>query len=306
MKTGYLILPLLVIAQICCGQADSMSSKGFYIPKNIEECNMALHVAMSKKAREKLKLIDDERDLRHVTELFITGEWLENDSTRLVDYFKRFSITGQDFLDREFLILLSYHRFINNRPFDIVLECKKITDKRDSIKQEREKQYNINITADSIDGIFIPPDLNSCFMELDCLLNDTIKQEIRSKQDALELAGEYHMGIGRWVRNHWCLWGGSRLQVYFRDRKIFHPDEMSSIILESYAKYLNGDTFDSDEIIQKIHDQHEEFMKNHKLKSTIKFTVPEIKNFYSKEYKRFLRTRKIKDFDRIYRIVKIL
>ena len=249
-----------------------------------------------KKAKEEIKSAD-EILLRLVSRLFITGEWFENDSTRLADYFKEFSITNQDFRDdREFLMLLSYHRFLNNQPFDITLESGKIIAKRDSIRREREEQYKLNITTDSIDGVFIPTDLISCFVELGRLLNDTVKQDIRNRNDTLELVGDYHMGLGRWIRNNWGLWGGSRLQVYFHDREIFHPDEISSIILETYAKYLNGDTFDSDEIIQKIHTQHEDFMKNHELKSTIVFALPKkVKKFYSKEYKRFLRTRKINE-----------
>ena len=281
-----LIIFFSIAVQICFGQTDSISLKGFYIPKNIDECNEVLDKTLGKKAKEKLKLAGI-RELFSVTGLFIIDEWLENDSTRLSNYFKKFSLTSQDFNEREFLIVLSYHRFINDQPFDITSESKKITDKRDSIERAREERYKANIKADSIDGIYIPTDLNSCFMELDRLLNDTTKQKIRNIEDSFELVGEYHMGLGRWIRNNWNLWGGSRLQVYFHDRQIFHPDEMSSIILESYAKYLNGEPFDSDEIIQIIHTQHEEFMKNFELKETIVFKPPKIK--YPKNYRQFLK-----------------
>jgi len=297
-----LIIFFSIAVQICFGQTDSISLNGFYIPKNIDECNIVLNNVLGKKAKEKLKLAYEE-ELRNVTSLFVIDEWLENDSTRLANYFEKFSLTSQDFNEREFLIALSYQRFINDQPFDISIESKKFTDRRDSIKreieQEREERYKVNIKADSIDGIFIPTDLNSCFMELDRLLNDTIKQKIRNIKDPFELAGEYHMGLGRWMRNNWELWGGSRLQVYFHNRKIFHPDEMSSIILESYAKYLNGETFDSDEIIQIIHTQHEEFMKN-EVVTTVAFKPPKIK--YPKNYKQFLKTGKINDisFKEVY------
>jgi hypothetical protein len=288
----------LIVVQFCFGQIDSISSNGFYIPKNIDECNVILNNVLGKKAKEKLRTAEI-KDLRNITGLFIVDEWLENDSTRLADYFNKLSMTWEDFGEREFLIALSYHKFINNQLFDIVSESEKFTNRRDSIKQEREREreerYRINIKADSIDGIFIPTDLNSCFIELDRLLNDTIKQEIRNTEDSFELVGEYHMGLGRWMRNAWGLWGGSRLQVYFHDRKIFHPDEISSIILESYAKYLNDEAFDSDEIIQIIHTQHEEFMRSFELKSTVVFTPPKIK--YPRNYRRFLKTGKINDID---------
>jgi hypothetical protein len=288
----------LIVVQFCFGQIDSISSNGFYIPKNIDECNVVLNNVLGKKAKEKLKSAKI-KDLRNITGLFIVDEWLENDSTRLADYFKKLSLTWEDLGEREFLIALSYHKFINNQPFDIVSESAKFTNRRDSIKQkierEREERYRINIKAESIDGIFIPTNLNSCFIELDRLLNDTIKQEIKNTGDSFELVGKYHMGLGRWMRNAWGLWGGSRLQVYFHDRKIFHPDEISSIILESYAKYLNDEVLDSDEVIQFIHTQHEEFMRNFELKPTVVFTPPKIK--YPRNYRRFLKTGKINDID---------
>jgi len=41
-----------------------------------------------------------------------------------------------------------------------------------------------------------------------------------------------------WLRNNWQLWGGSRLSKYFNNLGIFHPDDMSGIILDSYHRYL--------------------------------------------------------------------
>jgi len=297
MKNRLTIFFLFVV-QICFGQTDSISSKGFYIPKNIDECNVMLDNVLGKKAKAKLKSATV-RDLQNAWGVFVIGEWFENDTTRLADYFKQLSITDQDFQERNFLILLAYHRFINNQPFDIALESQKITDRRDSIERERQERYKIDIKADSIDGIFIPADLNSCFVELDRLLNDTTKQEIKNKNGSFELVGEFHMGLGRWMRNAWGLWSGSRLQVYFHDRQIFHPDEISSIIIESYARHLNGETFGSDEIIQRIRTQHEEFMKGIEIKEPIIFDAPP-EMFYSKEYKRFLKTKKINDIGGIY------
>ena len=48
------------------------------------------------------------------------------------------------------------------------------------------------------------------------------------------------IGLGMWIRNNWGLRSGSRLQKYFRDRKIVHPDNMSGIILDYYHDWLNG------------------------------------------------------------------
>ena len=79
--------------------------------------------------------------------------------------------------------------------------------------------------------------------------------------------------------------------------KIFHPDDISSIIIEAYARHLKGENFDTDEIIQIINAQ---FMKMFELKETIIFEPPNPEMFYSKEYKRFLKTKKINDIGGIY------
>lgn len=43
-----------------------------------------------------------------------------------------------------------------------------------------------------------------------------------------------------WIRNNWGLWGGSRLQKYFTDKGIHHPDNMSHVILVHYYDWLLG------------------------------------------------------------------
>jgi hypothetical protein len=42
------------------------------------------------------------------------------------------------------------------------------------------------------------------------------------------------------MRNNWGLWRGSRLSKYFNSLGIFHPDDMSGIILTGYCRQLNG------------------------------------------------------------------
>lgn len=291
MKTLLNILGLLILTLRCYGQTDSISEKGFYIPKNIIECNQQLDKALGKNAKEKLKQVNENR-LDKVNGFFIIGEWFETDSTRLANYFKDYSII--DWEERDLLIILSYHRQLNSKSFDINYETQKLNHKRDSVKLLTESEYKINIKADSIDGVFIPTDLNSCFIQLDKLLNDTLKQNIKSKETEIDLA-EYHFGLGLWMRNNWGLWGGSQLQVYFQNKNVNHPDNMSGLILVGYNKYLNGKTIDVDSLIKDENQRQEAFMKNVNVLPPIKFT--DSKKFYSKKYKRFLRTKRITDID---------
>lgn len=115
-------------------------------------------------------------------------------------------------------------------------EAKK--ERQQELQQEREA-YKNRIVADSINGLYIPKNLEECFLELNKLLKpkdiETIKN-LKSK-DELSL---YHFGLGMWLRNNWGLWGGSRLQQYFFKKGIDHPDNMSGVILSYYYDWLNG------------------------------------------------------------------
>lgn len=310
MKKIISIFIFINIAQICLSQNDSISSNGFYIPKNISECNQQLDKIFGKKAKDKLKQLDENRlncdyGLPNFSGIYVLSEWLENDSTRLAGYLKEFSIT--EWGEREYLITLAYHKYLNNKPFNIIIESKKIIHKKDSIEAIRKQEYIQDVVADSIDGVYIPTDIFSCFKQLDTLLCDTAKLSIKEKKDEVGLA-EFHMGLGRWMRNNWGLWGGSRLQQYFFSKKVMHPDNMSGIILVAYNKYLNGYSIDIDTIINEEKIRSEKLLvptgvvevykkkRNGKKKICNINEIPE-EEFYSDEYKKFLRTRKIKDFD---------
>lgn len=101
-------------------------------------------------------------------------------------------------------------------------------------------QVSERFITDTIDGVYIPVDLDDCFKQIDGFWNDSTKTEIKNWSED-ELIANTHFGFGMWIRNNWCLWGGSRLSKHFNGLGIFHPDDMSSIILTSYHRYLNGE-----------------------------------------------------------------
>jgi translation elongation factor P/translation initiation factor 5A len=54
-----------------------------------------------------------------------------------------------------------------------------------------------------------------------------------------------HMGLGMTIRNSWICGNRSpELVKYFNDMEIFHPDDISTIIIKNYWYYLNGKVFD--------------------------------------------------------------
>ncbi|HVF41862.1 MAG TPA: DUF6794 domain-containing protein [Pyrinomonadaceae bacterium] len=97
------------------------------------------------------------------------------------------------------------------------------------------------LTAETIEGVYIPKDLGECFAELDKLLREVDREEMRALPEPKEMI-QYHMGLGMHLRNRWGLWGGSRLQKYFTDRGVEHPDHMSGVVLYFYHDWLNGRT----------------------------------------------------------------
>jgi len=109
-------------------------------------------------------------------------------------------------------------------------------------EREQERRQAIwKIKQDTLDGIYIPNNLENCFRELDKNLSEKNKEEFKKSSPML-----YHMSIGRHLRNSWGLWSNSRLKEYFLDIGVTHPDDMSTIILDSYYRYLNEKPIDLD------------------------------------------------------------
>lgn len=112
-------------------------------------------------------------------------------------------------------------------------------DERRQEIEEEEIEYQQRIRQDSIDHIYIPANIEDCFKQLNMLLSYTERKEFTAKSEE-RVIGVYHMGLGLWMRNNWGLWRGSRLSSYFNELGVTHPDNMSSVIITSYHRHLNG------------------------------------------------------------------
>ena len=105
--------------------------------------------------------------------------------------------------------------------------------------QNRRARYERRIVADTIDGVYIPRNIEDCFSQLDSILAFKNRRGIIAQPNR-ESMSKYHFGLGMWLRNNWGLWSGSRLERYFYARGVYHPDNMSGAILEYYYDYLHG------------------------------------------------------------------
>ena len=93
----------------------------------------------------------------------------------------------------------------------------------------------------------IPKTKEETFALLDAMLSDEEKKELMDCEDTFV----YHFTLGMWIRNNWLYpLNAEEEQAFVRmfaddddsSYGIFsvHPDSMSSIIIESYQKYLKN------------------------------------------------------------------
>lgn len=161
--------------------------------------------------------------------------WISADkkNTKLKRYFKKVGISNIDY--RLSIVLITFKHKILYGSFDEDNILKPYLEKQVYL----DEQHRIRFTADTLYGVYIPKDLEDCFRELNRIFDDTLRSEIII-MDEITFASRTHFGLGMWIRNNWQLWGGSRLSTYFQGLGVFHPDDISWIIIVSYHRYLSG------------------------------------------------------------------
>ncbi len=95
----------------------------------------------------------------------------------------------------------------------------------------------------------------------------------------------------RALRNNWKLWGESNLVYYFYAIDIYHPDDMSSIIIDCYKKHLLGEVIEMDKIVDHYHrfwkksygDNHLEVMRSNFSEKVAKIREIKINNIITPE-----------------------
>jgi hypothetical protein len=110
---------------------------------------------------------------------------------------------------------------------------------------------------------YIPKDLDDALTYLNCSWTDKNKEDFKSKDES-DAVTELHMGTGLGIRNGWELWKAKNsLYRFFKSKGIFHPDDISSIILTSFHRQLNKRQIDLENQIQ----HHKDYWKNVKEES---------------------------------------
>ncbi len=116
-----------------------------------------------------------------------------------------------------------------------------------------------------------PVNLDEAVLQLDKILHDTTKQKILAMTEDQFIASS-HMDLGMSIRNNWGLWKGGQLSKYFNSIGIYHPDDMSGIILTSYYRQLHGQDREIEKQVKSYQDYWESTNEHfYKLKTDTAF-----------------------------------
>ena len=99
-------------------------------------------------------------------------------------------------------------------------------------------QENNNHKLNKVKGK--PNDFQEALVYMDSMMTEGLKDWVRCLPDG-EFGLQVHHGFGTQIRNKWELWGNSKLAQNMYLMGVFHPDDMSSIILDSYQLKLKGE-----------------------------------------------------------------
>ena len=94
--------------------------------------------------------------------------------------------------------------------------------------------------AEIYNATHIPITKKIAFAKLDAMLSEEDKDKMK-KGDSYE----YHFSLGMWIRNNWIYEQDQEYvkrlaEMFCEDPEIFHPDDLSSRIIESYQRHLRG------------------------------------------------------------------
>jgi hypothetical protein len=158
------------------------------------------------------------------------------------------------------VILIAFKEYLKKGKFDE----EKIIEPFKNLELKWKEEDKVRFTTDSLRGYYIPKDLNDAIHTLNKIYPDSIKVKITKLSERDYVSGNYRFGIGLWLRNNWQLWGGSRLSKFFDDNKIYHPESMSSVILESYFRYLKNEDLRFEEQVNNYVEWDEKAKKDEK------------------------------------------
>ena len=262
MRSKIIILILLILS------IAKLNGQVFLnVPKNIEQAIDELEKNLSVETKNRLTYIASDSLIiwykESKTEFDVMDEWFykwtrrsTTKNARLGKYYKKKGLKiPYDMIE---VVLRTFQAKLNGSfvNHDQILKSFQVR------QQKHDEEDKIRFFTDSLRGIYIPENLDDCIKKLDEIYSNERKIEI-AKLSENEFSTRNHLsGIGIWMRNNWQLWGGSRLSKYFNQIGIYHPDDMSGIIMKSYHRYLNKVDIRLDEQVKFYQEYWAKMKKN--------------------------------------------
>lgn len=151
-------------------------------------------------------------------------------------------------------------------------------------KQKQEVASNPNYSFGTINwnGEWIKRD--TAELEYPCTIDSTILTFFHTWEDSITyefknfpdtLLATLNHQTGMWLRNSYGLWTRTCLVEHFWTMGIFHPDDISAILLTSYHRFLNGKELE----VEKQIEMYKSFWKNemdlvYKLEDSLSWDFP--------------------------------
>lgn len=136
-----------------------------------------------------------------------------------------------------------------------------------------ENQYAWRILQERLNGVFIPRDLANSFEELNRLIDPADRQKFKTLPES-DAVRKLYFSLGRWIIQKWGFYEGSRLSHYLRQLGIYHPEDMSQVVIVSYHRYLNRLPLEVKTQVQAIQEKRKQENEERLKKASVIGQIP--------------------------------
>jgi len=117
--------------------------------------------------------------------------------------------------------------------------------------EEMLAEYNRRIKLDSINGIYIPKNVEDAIRRFNILIDAASMEKFKTSSEEIILTRATR-SLGKWMIINWSLYEGSRLVENMRRRSVYHPDDIVAFVLISYHRTLNGKPLEEEARIKEF------------------------------------------------------
>ena len=206
------------------------------IPRDIDECCEVLDQTYSDEAIAQLENIHEDSLMNSVVvieEVNLIAVWKLGQGSRLSKYFIRHGFDNA--YEMHETILVSYHRYLNSYDIDLKSQANKYKLAREIQAKEFEQQ----LISDSVQGQYIPFNLEDCFLTLNRLLQEE-EIDVIKELPSSDAVIKFLPNLCDWLKDEWILNEPNRLQIYMKRRGVDHPYIMAGEILRYYYDWLHS------------------------------------------------------------------